>query len=66
MKQIKSVFVQGLETRLTRGDGTLAVVVAPTRELCIQITDVLGLILRRYHWLVRVVSLGFKLCIRDG
>ena len=66
MKQIKSVFVQGLETRLTRGDGTLAVVVAPTRELCIQITDVLGLILRRYHWLVRVVSLGFKLCICDG
>ena len=29
--------------------------VAPTRELCIQISDVLGLILRRFVWLVRPV-----------
>ena len=45
--------LQGIEPRVSRSDGTLAVIVAPTRELCIQITDVLGLILRRYHWLVR-------------
>ena len=29
--------------------------VAPTRELCIQISDVLGLILRRFIWLVRLL-----------
>jgi hypothetical protein len=31
---------------------------APTRELCIQIYDVLALILRRYHWVVRAVALA--------
>ena len=43
---------QGEQPRLNRGDGTFAIIVAPTRELCIQINDVLSLILRRYHWLV--------------
>jgi ATP-dependent RNA helicase DDX31/DBP7 len=45
--------VQALEPRISRGEGTYAIVVAPTRELCIQITDVLCLILRRYFWMVR-------------
>ena len=43
---------QGEQPRLNRGDGTFAIIVAPTRELCIQINDVLSLVLRRYHWLV--------------
>ena len=37
---------------MTRQSGTHAVVVVPTRELCLQILDVLALVLRRYHWLV--------------
>ena len=44
---------QALQPRLTRAQGTFGIVVAPTRELCIQINDVLGLILRRFVWLVR-------------
>lgn len=39
---------------MSRQSGTFAVVMAPTRELCIQIYDVLALILRRYHWVVRL------------
>lgn len=38
---------------MTRQSGTHTVVMAPTRELCIQIYDVLSLVLRRYHWVVR-------------
>lgn len=44
--------IQDLLPRVTRQSGTFAVVMAPTRELCIQIYDVLALILRRYHWVV--------------
>jgi ATP-dependent RNA helicase DDX31/DBP7 len=36
-----------------RGEGTHALVVVPTRELCLQICDVLTLILRRFVWLAR-------------
>ena len=46
--------MQALLPRVSRQSGTHAVVMAPTRELCIQIYDVLALILRRYHWVVRV------------
>ncbi len=41
------------EPRLSRAQGTYALVVAPTRELCLQIQDVALQLLRRYHWLVR-------------
>ena len=44
--------VQALLPRVSRQSGTHAVIMAPTRELCIQIYDVLALILRRYHWVV--------------
>jgi ATP-dependent RNA helicase DDX31/DBP7 len=47
---------QAVQPRLTRAQGTCGIVVAPTRELCIQITDVLGLILRRFIWLVRALT----------
>lgn len=45
--------MQGLEPRVARGEGTYALVVVPTRELCLQVADVLALLLRRYHWLAR-------------
>lgn len=45
-------YIQGKEPRVSRESGTHAIVVAPTRELCLQILDVLSLVLRRYHWLV--------------
>ena len=38
--------------RLSRGEGTYALVVAPTRELCLQIQDVATSLLRKYFWLV--------------
>lgn len=40
------------EPRLSRAEGTVALVVAPTRELCLQINDVAVTLLRKYYWLV--------------
>jgi hypothetical protein len=40
------------EPRLSRAEGTYALVLSPTRELCLQIEDVAVKVLRRYHWLV--------------
>ena len=48
----ESSVLQDAQPRLQRSSGTHAIVVAPTRELCLQIADVLGLVLRRYHHLV--------------
>lgn len=45
--------LQAQSPRVNRGDGTFALVLAPTRELAIQIQDVLCNILRRYFYLVR-------------
>ncbi|EIE24630.1 DEAD-domain-containing protein [Coccomyxa subellipsoidea C-169] len=44
--------LQAQEPRVSRAEGTHALIVVPTRELCLQIADVLTLILRRYIWLV--------------
>lgn len=49
--------LQKCEPRLSRAEGTYAIIVAPTRELCVQICDVLTLVLRRYIWLVRLSTL---------
>lgn len=51
-------FLQSSEDRLTRDLGTHAIVIAPTRELVVQIHDVLMMILRRYHWLVGGMLMG--------
>jgi len=40
--------------RLSRAEGTHALVIAPTRELCLQIHDVAMLLLKKYFWLVRL------------
>ena len=44
--------LQAQQPRISRAEGTHAIIIAPTRELCIQICDVLNLILRRFIWLV--------------
>ncbi len=53
--------IQDLQSRspkISRTDGTLAVIVVPTRELCIQIQDVALLLLRRFIWIVSSVLIG--------
>eukprot|EP00873_Tetraselmis_striata_P001678 jgi/Tetstr1/421942/TSEL_012841.t1 len=50
--------LQGSDERLHRHLGTHAIVMAPTRELVVQINDVLSILLRRYHWLVGGLLMG--------
>jgi ATP-dependent RNA helicase DDX31/DBP7 len=45
-------------SRLSRSEGTYAVVLAPTRELAVQISDVLSAVLRRYPWIVSGLLVG--------
>jgi len=44
--------------RMERSYGTVAVVLAPTRELCVQIEDMARAFLRPYHWLVASAFVG--------
>lgn len=44
--------------RRTREQGTVALVISPTRELCLQIYEVLKAILSRFYWIVPGVLLG--------
>jgi ATP-dependent RNA helicase DDX31/DBP7 len=44
--------LQARETRVTRGEGSHAIVLAPTRELAQQIFQVLTKLLKPYHYLV--------------
>ena len=37
---------------ITRAQGTFAIVICPTRELCLQVADVLTMLARRFVWLV--------------
>ena len=37
---------------LHRSSGTHAIVVCPTRELCLQVADVLAMLVKRFVWLV--------------
>jgi len=53
--------LQALNPRPTRAEGTRAIIVAPTRELCHQIHDVLSLLVRAFIWVVPgLVSGGEK------
>ncbi|CAA7395601.1 unnamed protein product [Spirodela intermedia] len=38
--------------RIQRADGTFALVLVPTRELCIQVYEILERLLHRFHWIV--------------
>ena len=50
--------LQSQSPRISRAEGTFAVIISPTRELCIQIQDVAALILKRYIWLISSVLIG--------
>jgi ATP-dependent RNA helicase DDX31/DBP7 len=45
------------QPRLSRSQGSHAIVICPTRELCQQVADVLTLLVRRFVWLVSVPGL---------
>jgi superfamily II DNA/RNA helicase len=44
--------VQAQEPRLSRAEGTFALVLVPTRELALQVADLMGVLLRRFPYLV--------------
>jgi ATP-dependent RNA helicase DDX31/DBP7 len=41
-----------IEPRISRADGTLALIICPTRELCLQVLDTLTVLSRRFFWIV--------------
>jgi ATP-dependent RNA helicase DDX31/DBP7 len=44
--------LQGAVPRVERSDGTMALILAPTRELCLQILEVLQRVVQPFIWLV--------------
>ncbi len=40
------------DKKVSRSDGTLALILCPTRELCLQVLDIATIISRRYTWIV--------------
>ena len=40
------------QPKVRRGDGTLALILCPTRELCLQVLDIATIISRRFTWIV--------------
>ncbi len=44
--------LQAQAPHVSRAEGTYALVLVPTRELCLQVSDILTLLVRRYIWLV--------------
>ncbi|GMY36498.1 DEAD-box ATP-dependent RNA helicase 17 [Fagus crenata] len=46
------------ETRVQRSDGTFALVLVPTRELCMQVYEILQKLLHRFHWIVPGYIMG--------
>ncbi|GJP84132.1 hypothetical protein CLOP_g14216 [Closterium sp. NIES-67] len=59
--------LQGRRQRVDRKHGTYAVVLAPTRELCVQIEEVAQQLCRRFVWIVpgRLLDLGFERDIKE-
>lgn len=51
--------VQQLQkTKLSRSDGTQALIITPTRELCLQVSGVVSQVLKAYHWMVGGAVMG--------
>ncbi|XP_058079357.1 DEAD-box ATP-dependent RNA helicase 17 isoform X1 [Magnolia sinica] len=44
--------------RIQRSDGTFALVLVPTRELCMQVYEILQKLLHRFHWIVPGYIMG--------
>ncbi len=51
---------------ITRAQGTFAVVICPTRELCLQVADVLTMLVRRFVWLVSFGATDFAFAWNYG
>ncbi|KAK8802128.1 hypothetical protein WA158_006522 [Blastocystis sp. Blastoise] len=50
--------LQAITPRLSRDDGTIAIILVPTRELCVQIEDVLKILLKSFYYIVPTVICG--------
>lgn len=50
--------LQSFDTRIQRADGTFALVLVPTRELCTQVYEILQKLLHRFHWIVPGYIMG--------
>lgn len=46
--------LQAQTPHVSRAEGTYALILVPTRELCLQVSDILTLLVRRYIWLVSI------------
>ncbi|XP_061354978.1 DEAD-box ATP-dependent RNA helicase 17 isoform X2 [Gastrolobium bilobum] len=46
------------DNRIQRSDGTFALVLVPTRELCLQVYEILQKLLHRFHWIVPGYIMG--------
>ncbi|RDX99103.1 DEAD-box ATP-dependent RNA helicase 17 [Mucuna pruriens] len=50
--------LQSYDNRIQRTDGTFALVLVPTRELCLQVYEILQKLLHRFHWIVPGYIMG--------
>ncbi|PKI76044.1 hypothetical protein CRG98_003594 [Punica granatum] len=50
--------LQKMDPRIQRSDGTFALVLVPTRELCMQVYEILQKLLHRFHWIVPGYIMG--------
>ncbi|KAK7304017.1 hypothetical protein RJT34_15004 [Clitoria ternatea] len=50
--------LQNYDNRIQRSDGTFALVLVPTRELCLQVYEILQKLLHRFHWIVPGYIMG--------
>lgn len=50
--------LQTYNPRIQRVDGTFALVLVPTRELCLQVYEILQKLLQRFHWIVPGYIMG--------
>lgn len=50
--------LQKYDPRIQRSDGTFALVLVPTHELCMQVYEILQKLLHRFHWIVPGYIMG--------
>uniref|UniRef100_A0A5B7B7I0 ATP-dependent RNA helicase n=1 Tax=Davidia involucrata TaxID=16924 RepID=A0A5B7B7I0_DAVIN len=50
--------LQNYKSRIQRSDGTFALVLVPTHELCMQVYEILQKLLHRFHWIVPGYIMG--------
>ena len=58
--------LQAQTPHISRAEGAHALVLVPTRELCLQVSDLLTLLVRRYIWLVRRADLDAEPAMDAG